>query len=248
MPGTSDLRCLASLFVLTFSCLSAQAAEVSAAERVETTPGVSPEVVRRVFDGQRQALSRCMRLVSEVQREGAPMRFVPWKEPVDADDRVLFRFKIGANGKVARPNSYQSTMEVRGVFLLSHCAERVAEQWTFPALTGVEVVEVSVWARYRSTEAERKAALASIHEGFTALCKAVSSATPDGAEPSREVWTATLARLVSERGTSLHWSVNNSIDAVRGVNVSDASTILVSAMEELVANVDCPKLRAWARH
>lgn len=62
MLGHSIPRRFALLLALTSSLFAAQAAEVSSAERVETTPGLSPDAVRGVFNRRRQELARCMRL------------------------------------------------------------------------------------------------------------------------------------------------------------------------------------------
>ncbi|NBD11432.1 MULTISPECIES: hypothetical protein [Corallococcus] len=241
-------RCFAALLMLSCSSFSARAAEVSAAERVETTPGLSPNAVRRVFDAQRQALTVCPRLTAEVPQKEGPTRSAPWTAPADADDRVLFRFVIDANGTVAKLSSVESTMKVRGAFIDPGCAQELARQWTFPPVDGESSVEVSVWARFRTTEAERKASLARFKESAVVLCQAMSAAIPGDAVPSREVWEAAIARILSERGPSLDTRLHDVIDAVRRVNPMDASAIMVSAMEGLTANVECPKLRAWAGH
>ncbi|MCE9672771.1 hypothetical protein LY474_33695 [Myxococcus stipitatus] len=247
MPRFVDLRRLAVSFVLLGSFLGALASEVSAAERVETTPGLAPDAVRRVFEGQRQALAGCLRLVAESKQAGSPARSVPWNASADADDRLLLRFTVDANGKVAKLNSYQSTMDVRGAFIEPSCARALAEQWTFPPPVGEQSVEVSVWARFRSTEAERKAALARIHESFATLCQAVASAIPGDARPTKEVWDAALARILSEHGPRLDTRVRRTLDAVMGVSVANASNILLESMDSLATDVACPKVRAWSR-
>lgn len=251
MFQSTNLRCIAALVVMTCAFLPARAAEVSAAERVETTPGLSPEVVRRVFDGKRQSLGSCLRLIEGTPAEGPtpyPYTYAPWTAPSDADDRILLRFTVDPDGKVANRVPHMSTMEVRGVFIDEGCAQEQARRWTFPSFAGKSPVEVSVWARFRTTEAERKATLARTHAGFAVLCKSITAAIPGDGLPSREVWLATLTRVVSEQGPGLDAGVQQVIDAVKQVNVEDASTIILNAMEQMASKEGCPKLRKWAAH
>lgn len=243
-----NLRCVTAWVLLSCSFSSASAAELSPAERVETSPGLSPDAVRQVFNKQRQELAGCLRLIAEVPQPELPARYVPWTAPTNADDRVRFRFVVNANGTVAMSSSYSSTMEVRGSFIDVGCAEGLARRWTFPSFEGEPPVEVSVWARFRSTEAERKAALASIHESLGVICQALSAVSPGDKPPSQEVWSAALARLLSERGPSLDRRIQGTLSAMTQVHVTDSCTILSNAMEELAAKDACPKLRAWAKY
>jgi hypothetical protein len=212
---------------------------------VETTPGLSPEAVRRVFDSQRQALASCVRLITmRPAAGGAPhsYEFLPWQDVPGTDDRIQLSFTLTPSGKVQK--EYDPRTEyfgVRGLYLETSCAENVVKGWSFPAFPGESNarVLVEVWARFRTTEAERKAMLARIREDFTSVC----SALPATAQPvSNEQWSAAVTRVLSERGASLDPRVRMSFEAVRNVNPEDALQILENAREQLlVPPLDCLK-------
>ncbi|WP_426755702.1 hypothetical protein [Myxococcus sp. Y35] len=246
-------RRFVSLLAVVSSLGSAQAAEVSPAQRVETTPGLTPEAVRRAFDSQRQALSACMRLVEYRHKAGASphtMEFLPWNAPPDADDRIQLRLTLTPDGKLHKDFRRPGLFAVRALYLDTSCAENVVSNWTFPTFPGEKdaQVQVEVWARFRTTEAERTAALTRIRADYAALCRALLALGSDNAPPSREQWNAGLKRFLSERGERLAPRVRRGIEAVANLHVRDAINILESGMaESTVASPECQKLQAWKK-
>lgn len=227
------------------SLFAARAAEVSPAERVETTPGLSPEAVRSAFDSQRQMLASCVRLITvRPGADGAPhsYEFLPWKDLPGTDDRIQLSFTLTPDGKVQK--EYDPRTEyfgVRGLYLETNCAEDVVKGWSFPAFPGESNarVQVEVWARFRTTEAERKAMLARIREDFTSVC----SVLPATAQSlSKEKFSAAITRFLSERGASLDSRVRRVFETVLNLIPEDALMILDSARQELlVPPVECLK-------
>lgn len=68
---------------------------VSQAERVETTPGIKPEVVRAYFDSHRDDLRLGMRLMQSAVADKAATL---WPDVPDADDRARLTFVVEPDG------------------------------------------------------------------------------------------------------------------------------------------------------
>ncbi|OJT22992.1 hypothetical protein BO221_19045 [Archangium sp. Cb G35] len=259
MLGHSNPRRFALLLALTSSLFAAQAAEVSPAERVETTPGLSPDAVRGVFNRQRQELARCMRVVY-LRKATDPSRgdveHVVWNDLPNADDRVQLRFALSPEGRVLREGSRDASFSVRGLYLDTLCVERILETWSFPAhpvgereaAGGKESVQVEVWARFRTTAAERQAVLARMREDLTALCGALSALGSPGQPPAKEQWSAVISRLLAERGTRMDPRVRQGIEGMVHVNVGDGAELYGYVMEESMGSrIECPVVRSWLK-
>jgi hypothetical protein len=259
MLGRPDPRRFALLLALTSTLFTAQAAEVSRADRVETTPGLSPDAVRGVFDRRRQELARCLRLVY-FRKTNDPSRgeweHVVWKELPDTDDRVQLRFALSPEGRVLRDGSRDESFSVRGLYLDTNCVENIIETWSFPPFPagekvpagGKETVHVEVWARFRTTAAERQAALTRMREDLTALCGALSALGTPNHPPAREQWSAVISRFLAERGTRMDPRMRGGIEAMAQINVEDGFHIYESVMEEsLGSRIECPVVRSWLK-
>lgn len=230
-----------------------QAAEVSRADKVETTPGLSPKAIRKVFDSHRQTLAPCMRLVAyrtHTPKEGGPPRsehFV-WKPAPGEDDRLRLRFTLAPDGKLQKQPRTLQAADVQSSYLDDYCVATRMEKWPFPTFSGNpdERVQVELWARFRTTAAERKATLARIREDYTALCKAITPLSSDDRLPSPEDWTATLQRFLDERGPRMAPSIRSGVENMLHINIYDAALLLENSMDEAMgARIDCPRIRAW---
>ncbi|WNG21168.1 hypothetical protein [Cystobacter fuscus] len=224
---------------------AAQAAEVSPASRVETSPGLSPEAVKRVFDQQRPALASCMRLLTEeALRENTP-----WNPPPDVDDRILLRFEVGRDGKVLDDARGGHIPHVGGLYLERNCVRLLVRSWVFPAFPARqgEKVSVEIEARFSTTAAERKAELARIREEFEALCRALS-ALGGGKPPTAQDTTQTIQRFLSERRGRLSSPTRSSLESLLHVNVPDMVSLYENlALELLSTPVSCPTVHGWGR-
>ncbi|QRO01237.1 hypothetical protein JRI60_20495 [Archangium violaceum] len=221
----------------------AHAAEVSPASQVETSPGLSPEAVKRVFDQQRQALASCMRLLTEE----SPKENTPWNPPPDVDDRVLLSFEVGRDGKVREDARGGNGPRVEGLYLDRPCARMLVRSWSFPAFPARqgEWVRVELQARFSTTAAERKAGLARIREDFDALCRALSALGGDKPPTEQDV-TRTLQRFLTERRSRLHPSMRYGLEGLSGVNVRDMVTLYESSAIELLGTpAACPTVHGW---
>ncbi|WP_246357952.1 hypothetical protein [Pyxidicoccus fallax] len=253
MPRLLDCHRLALLLVLMSALFSAQAAEVSPAERVETTPGLSPEAVRRAFDGQRQTLASCLRLVTLRPAAGAARgqpEYQLWSDVPGTDDRVQLRFTLTPEGKVRKEDGNAEFFGVRSLYLDTRCAESIVADWSFPTFPGEknELVRVEVWARFRSTDSERKAALTHLREDYTALCGALSALGDADRPPSNEEWSAAVMRFLSERRARMDSRMRRGLETLAQVNVMNGIAIYENLMEERMATVvECPKLRSWTK-
>ncbi|MFP2959198.1 hypothetical protein ACLEPN_15485 [Myxococcus sp. 1LA] len=248
-----DCRHLASLLALVSSVLTAQAAEVSPTNRVETTPGISPEAIRKVFDSQRQTLAPCQRLVAYRRPEGGSpyhSEHSVWKPSPDTDDRVQVSLTLTPDGKIEKESRTAESFIVRAPYLDRSCVESQIQQWTFPTFPGDpdERVHVVVWARFRTTEAERAAALARLREDYTALCKVITPLSCDDRLPTPDAWSAALKRFLSERGPRLVPNMRHGVEAVLAINMFDAVELLENSMDEAMASrIDCPRFAAWKK-
>lgn len=256
MPSLPDCRRLASVLTLVSSLLTAQAAEVSPAERVETSPGLSPDAVRRAFDSQRQTLASCMRLVSiQHGKDKAPhsFEFVPWKAGPDTDDRIRVRLTLAPDGKVQTEERQTEALSVRSMFLDTGCVEERVKTWSFPTFPGNhdERVQVELWARFRTTEAERTAAATRLREFYGDFCKALSALKVTQQPQAGVEWRATIKRFLAEHGARVDPRIGTAMQAVgdiAGHDVPVAISIYESSMEEsLATTIACPKLRAWVK-
>lgn len=255
MARTSSQSCqhLAAFIVLTASVLTARAAEVSPADRVETTPGLSVEVIRKVFDNQRQTLVGCQRVVGHRTPTGGPehrLEFFVWNPGPDTDDRIRVRFTLTPAGKIEQTSRKPDAFDVQALYLQDHCVKATMERWSFPTFPGntEERVHVEIWARFKTTEAERAAELTRTREDFNALCKAASALGNDKALPPRKQWNETHKRYLAERGPRMTPNVRGVVEAVANVNIPDAIEILEAAMDEtLAARIDCPRFTAWKK-
>ncbi|NVJ07015.1 hypothetical protein HUW63_17400 [Myxococcus sp. AM001] len=253
MPSAPDCRRLSALITLVSSLLTAQAAEVSPAERVETSPGLSPDAVRRVFDSQRQTLASCMRLVSVQRKKDNALEFVPWKPSPDTDDRLRVRFTLKPDGTILEEDRGPEAYDVRSMFLDTGCAEEKLKAWSFPSFPANpdEWVQVEVWARFRTTEAERTAAATRLRDFYSGLCKALSALKVTQQPRAGAEWRATIQRFLSEHGAHVDPGIRGAMKAVgdiAGSDVPSAITIYERSMEEsLATTLPCPKLRAWVK-
>ncbi|WP_257454714.1 hypothetical protein [Archangium lipolyticum] len=222
----------------------AHAAEVSPASQVETSPGLSPEAVKRVFEQQRQALASCMRLLTEED----PRENTPWNPPPDVDDRVLLSFEVGRDGKVREVAHDGKGPRVEGLYLDRTCVRMLVRSWRFPAFPARqgEWVRVEIQARFSTTAAERKAGLARIREEFEALCRALS-ALGGGKPPPKQDVTQILQRFLAERRSRLFPGMRYSLEGLLDVNVRDMVTLYEnSAIELLGTPVACPTVHGWS--
>ncbi|MFE8600707.1 hypothetical protein [Archangium violaceum] len=264
MLGHSTPRRFALLLALTSSLFAAQAAEVSSAERVETTPGLSPDAVRGVFNRRRQELARCMRLtyLRKVNDPNAKAdsrdewESVVWKELPDTDDRVQLRFALSPEGRVVKGDARDAFFSVRGLYLYTSCVENIIETWSFPPFPsgGMEpgamkvTVQVEVWARFRTTAAERQTALTRMREELTALCGALSALGTPNQPPAREQWVAAISRFLAERGPRLDPGLHPGIEAMGQLLVEDGFHIYESMTESAIgARIECPVVRSWLK-
>lgn len=252
MPSIPDCRRLASVLTLVSSVLTAQAAEVSPAERVETSPGLSPDAVRRAFDSQRQTLASCMRLVS-IQHGKDTAEFVPWKAGPDTDDRLRVRFTLTPDGKVQKEERQTEAFGVRSMFLDTGCVEERVKTWSFPTFPGNhdERVQVELWARFRTTEAERTAAATRLRAFYGDLCKALSALKVTQQPQAGVEWRATIKRFLAEHGARVDPRIGTAMQAVgdiAGYDLPGAISIYERSTEEsLATTLACPKLRAWVK-
>ncbi|WNG56105.1 hypothetical protein F0U59_16055 [Archangium gephyra] len=264
MLGHSTPRRFALLLALTSSLFAAQAAEVSSAERVETTPGLSPDAVRGVFNRRRQELARCMRLTYfrkvDDPKAKADSRDewenVVWKELPDTDDRIQLRFTLSPEGRVVKGDARDTSFSVRGLYLYTTCVENIIETWSFPPFPsgGMEpgarkvTVQVEVWARFRTTAAERQAALTRIREDLTALCGTLSALGTPNQPPAQEQWVAAISRFLAERGPRMDLGVGQGIKVMSELPVEDGFRIFESVMEESMGSrIECPVVRSWLK-
>lgn len=253
MLGHSNCGRLALLLALTSTLLSAQATEISPADRVVTTPGLSPDAVRRAFDRQRQELARCMRLVylREVKDPSRrPLEHVVWNETPDTDDRVQLRFTLSPEGRVLRDGSRDEHFSVRGLYLDTGCVDDLLMTWSFPPFPGGrdESVQVEVWARFRTTAAERQAALTRMREELTALCGALSALGSPDHPPAQAQWGTVISRFLAERGARMDLRLRRGIEAMARVNVESGFIIYENVVEQSVGTpVECPVVRSWMR-
>lgn len=222
---------------------AAHAAEVSPASRVETSPGLSPEAVKRVFNQQRPALASCMRLLTEEALKGN----TPWNPPPDVDDRILLRFEVGRDGKVLDDPRDGHIPRVEGLYLDRNCVRLLVRSWTFPAFPARkgEEVRVESHARFSTTAAERKAELARIREELEALCRALS-ALGGGKPPTTQDTTQTVQRFLAERRSRLSPLMLSGLESLLHVNVPDLVAIYENVTMELLSTpVACPTVHGW---
>lgn len=236
---------LGSAFAFFLLLPVAHAAEVSTATRVETSPGLTPQAVKRVFDQKRQALAPCMRLLTENKPSGNNA----WNpREVEVDDRILLTFSVGADGKVRPDERHEDGIRVEGLYLDAECAGPVVRSWTFPTFPGRrdEAVRVEIHARFSTTADERKAAVVRLREDLEAMCRALSAVDAGGSPPSQKEATQALERLLAERRSSLSPRVAKLAEALMHVNPQDLATLYAYGGEELMGTPpNCPKVRGW---
>ncbi|WP_002633846.1 hypothetical protein [Myxococcus hansupus] len=253
MPSLRAYRRFAMSVVFASSVLTVQAAEVSPANKVETTPGLSPESIRKAFDSQRQTLAPCQRVVGHRNSAEGPdhrLEFFVWNPAPDTDDRIRVRFTLTPEGKIEKTSRKPDALDVHSLYLQDHCVKTAMERWTFPTFPGnvEERVHVELWARFKTTEAERAAELARSREDFNAFCKAASALGSDKALPPRKQWNEAHKRYLAERGPRMSPNVRGVVEAVSNVNIPDAIEILETAMDETTASrIDCPRFTAWKK-
>lgn len=224
----------------------AHAAEVSSADEVDTSPGLSPDAVKRAFNQQRQTLVPCMRLLNESTPSGSPQ----WNPPADVDDRILLRFEVLPDGKVRHDVREGLAPEVEGLFLHGGCAKAIVSTWTFPSFPGLqrEPVRVTIQARFSTTAAERKAELTRFRVELDAICQALS-AVDGGKTPELKTLVQALQRYQSERRASIPWRMQTFVQAlpdVAGIGLDSLKEIYRNGSNELVGTaVPCPKLSGW---
>ncbi len=221
----------------------AHAAEVSSALQVDTSPGLSPEAVKRVFDQQRQTLAACTRLLTEVTTEATP----PWNPPADTDDRILLRFEVGRDGKVRNGEREEERPRVEGLYLATDCAGRVVSTWTFPSFPALkgEKVRVEIRARFSTTAAERKAELAQLRDELEGLCKALSPV--DGSKPTKkqDVKEA-LQRYRADRRSGPPPRMQSFVDALPDFADIRMGEFFTNGSTEILGSpLPCPKLQGW---
>ncbi|MFP2925903.1 hypothetical protein ACLESO_11925 [Pyxidicoccus sp. 3LG] len=238
---TSCLTRMGPALALFLLLPAAHAAEVSPASQVDTSPGLTPEAVKRAFDQQRQTLVSCMRLLAN----GYGREDTPWN-PGEVDDRILLTFLIGRDGKV-EGDIDRVHFRVEGLYLDPKCAELVVNSWTFPAFPGREdeTVRVSIRARFSTTAAERKAALARNQKELDALCQTLS-ALDEGKPPTREATAKAIQRFLGERRSSVSPRLVYFVRALPDFDAEDLVVVFENAHVELVGvRPTCPKVLGW---
>jgi hypothetical protein len=242
LPSLRGVPTTAAL-VLFLLLPAAHAAEVSSASEVDTSPGLSPDAVKRVFNQQRQTLVSCMRVLVEVTPRGS----TPWNPPAEVDDRILLTFEVKRDGKVRNELREEERPRVEGLYLDRACARDVVRSWTFPTLPTREgeTVRVTIRARFSTTADERKAELARLREEFDTLCRTLS-ALDTGKPPEVKETTQALQRYLSERRASIHPRMVYFVGALAHINAQGLSTLYESGGTELLgAPPTCPKVHAW---
>ncbi len=149
-----------------------------------------------------------------------------------------------------------TSFSVRGLYLYTSCVENIIETWSFPPFPAGEMepgggkttVQVEVWARFRTTAAERQAALTRMREELTALCGALSALGTSNQPPARDQWVAAISRFLADRGPRIDPGLRTGIEAMGQLLVEDGFHIYDSMTESATgARIECPVVRSWSK-